>query len=283
MLFLKKSVALALAASAFAAGVHAQAGAPLRTAVDPVAAPFAMTKLSGGLEGFSLDLLEALGKELGRKIEVSAMQYAGLFPAMQAGNIDFVGAPVTATPLRAQSMIFTEGFLNTDHQFISKADGPALDSLESLRGKIISVNKGATYDAWAREQAPKTGWIVESYGTTNDAISAVLSGRSAAALTNSTEVAWASKKNPRLKPAYRHSTGDVFSIAFRKDSTALRDEVEGALECLKTRGEVAAIYTKWFGATAPATAAVNAVQPGAGVPTLPGYSAQFAKRDCKKS
>ncbi len=282
MLFHKKSVTLALAVCAFAASALGQSGQPLRTAVDPIAAPFAMTKLSGGLEGFSIDLLEALGKELGRKIEVSAMQYSGVFPAMQAGNIDFVGAPVTATPLRAQSMIFSEGFLNTDHQFISKADGPTFDSLESLRGKIISVNKGATYDAWSREQAPKTGWIVESYGTTNDAIAAVLAGRSTAALTNSTEVAWASKKNPRLKPAYRHTTGDVFSLAFRKDSTALRDEVEGALECLKARGEVAAIYTKWFDAVATPTSAVNAVQPGAGVPTLPGYSAQFAKRECKK-
>jgi len=283
MMFHKKSVAFMLAACAVVAGAHAQSDAPLRSGVDPIAAPFAMTKLSGGLEGFSLDLLEALGRELGRKVDVSAMQYSGLFPAMQAGNLDFVGAPVTATALRAQSMIFTEGYLNTDHQFISKADGPTLDSLESLRGKIISVNKGATYDAWAREQASRTGWIVESYGTTNDAIAAVLSGRSAAALTNSTEVAWASKKNPRLKPAYRHSTGDVFSLAFRKDSTALRDEVEGALECMKARGEVAAIYTKWFGSTAAPTAAVNVVQPGAGVPTLPGYSAQFTKRACKKA
>src|SRR5690606_22807411 len=165
-------------------------------------------------------------------------------------------------------MIFTEGFLNTDYQFVVAAKGPALDSLESLRGKTISVNKGAAYDAWARAQVPTTGWIVESYGTTNDAIAAVVAGRSAAALTNNTEVAWAVKKNPRLKPGYKHNTGDVFSLAFRKDSAALRDEFEGALECLKMRGEVAKIYEKWFGTPAAADSAVRNTFPGFGVASL---------------
>jgi len=267
-----------LSASAFAQAPAPQT--PLHTALDPIAAPFAMTKLSGGLEGFSIDLLAALGQQLGRKIDVSAMQYSGLFPAMQAGNIDFVGAPVTATPLRAESMIFTEGFLNTDYQFVTLASSSASTDPESLRGKTISVNKGATYDAWARAQAPTTGWIVESYGTTNDAISAVLSGRSVAALTNSTEVAWAAKKNPRLKAGYRHSTGEVFSLAFRKDSTALRDSVEGALECLKTKGEVAKIYEKWFGVPAAAGSAVTTITPGFGVVGTPDYDSRPHQNHC---
>ncbi len=279
---MRRSVTAALLAIGFlAAGAHAQSAKPLRTAVDPVAAPFAMTKLSGGLEGFSIDLLAALEKEMGRKIEVGAMQYSGVFPAMQAGNIDFVGAPVTATPLRAESMIFTEGFLNTDRQFLVAANGPALDTAESLRGKVISVNKGATYDAWARSQAATTGWIVESYGTTNDAIAAVMAGRSAAALTNSTEVAWASKKNPRLKPGFRDHTGDVFSMAFRKDSAALRDEVEGALECLKTKGEVAKIYEKWFGSAPAQGSAVTTVYPGFGVKGLAGFDDRAHENRCR--
>jgi len=278
---------LTLKASLFALGLvaaaaFAQQPAALRTAVDPIAAPFAMTKLSGGLEGFSIDLMAALSEELGRKIDVSAMQYSGVFPAMQAGNIDFVGAPVTATPLRAESMIFTEGFLNTDYQFIVAANGPAMDSLEAFRGKTISVNKGAAYDAWARAQAPTTGWVVESYGTTNDAIAAVVAGRSAAALTNNTEVAWAVKKNPRLKPGYKHSTGEVFSMAFRKDSTALRDEIEGALECLKASGQLAKIYEKWFGAPAAPDSAVKTVLPGFGVAGLPGYDSRTHAPRCTK-
>jgi len=271
-----------LALGLVASSAFAQPATGLRTAVDPVAAPFAMTKLSGGLEGFSIDLLAALGTQLGRPIEVSAMQYSGVFPAMQAGNIDFVGAPVTATKLRAESMIFTEGFLNTDYQFVVAANGPALDSLESLRGKTISVNKGAAYDAWARERAATTGWIVESYGTTNDAIAAVIAGRAAAALTNNTEVAWAVKKNSRLKPGYKHSTGDVFSMAFRKDSAALRDEVEGALECLKASGEVAKIYEKWFGAAASPDSAVRTVFPGYGVAGLPGFDERTHAPRCKR-
>jgi polar amino acid transport system substrate-binding protein len=272
----------ALALLGLTATAHAQTPDTLRVGIDPAAAPFAMAKLSGGVEGFLIDLFAALGDELGKKLEITEMQYSGLFPAMQAGNIDFVGAPVTATALRAESMIFSEGYLNTDYQFVSLKDGPDLNELDAFRGLTISVNKGSAYDAWAREKAAETGWTVTSYGTTNDAISAVLSGRSAAALTNNTEVAWASKKNPRLKPGYRYSTGDVFTMSFPKQATDLRNEVEAALECLKTKGEVAKIYEEWFGQPAEEGSAVTTVAAGFGVEGFDGYDAQQHEPACKE-
>lgn len=272
----------ALALLGLTATAQAQTPETLRAGLDPAAAPFAMAKLSGGTEGFMIDLLTAIGNELGKTIDITQMQYSGLFPAMQAGNIDFVGAPVTATALRAETMVFSEGYLNTDYQFVSLKDRPDLNDLEAFRGLTISVNKGSAYDAWAREKAAETGWTVTSYGTTNDAISAVLSGRSAAALTNNTEVAWASKKNPRLKPGYKHATGDVFTMSFPKQAIELRNEIEGALECLKTKGEVAEIYEKWFGQPAEKGSAVTTVAAGFGVEGFDGYDAQEHEPACKE-
>ena len=89
----------------------------LKTAVDGTFAPHAMPKMSGGIEGFNVDLNDAIAAKLKKKITLDAVQFSGLIPALQAGTYDFLVAPVTVTKERAESLLFTEGYLNTDFQF----------------------------------------------------------------------------------------------------------------------------------------------------------------------
>src|SRR3954463_8129141 len=139
---------LLLAALVIALPLKAQE--TLKTAIDGTFAPHAMPKLSGGIEGFNIDLNDAIAAKLKKKITVDAAQFSGLVPALQAGTYDFLIAPVTVTRERAENMLFTEGYLNTDFQFITKRDAHDITKLEDLKGKVISVNKGSAYDSWAR-------------------------------------------------------------------------------------------------------------------------------------
>src|ERR1700680_810610 len=138
---------------------------PLRTGVDGTFAPHAMPNLAGGIQGFNVDLANEMAKRLGRKIEIEATQFSGLLPGLQAGTYDFIAAPVTVTKERAENLLLTEGYLNTDYQFVVKTDTPDSVKLEDLKGKVISVNKGSAYDSWARELTEKIGWSVESFVT----------------------------------------------------------------------------------------------------------------------
>jgi polar amino acid transport system substrate-binding protein len=266
--------ALLLSTSAFAQDVF-------KTAVDGTFAPHAMPKLSGGIEGFNVDLADAISHQLDKKITVDAAQFSGLIPALQAGTYDFLIAPVTVTKERAENMLFTEGYLNTDFQFITKRDAPDITKLEDLKGKVISVNKGSAYDSWARGLEEKIGWKVESFGTQTDAVQAVLSGRADANVAGNTVIQWAAKNNPQIKLSYLHSTGLVWAIALRKDSAALRNTLDVALECLKTDGTIAKLHEKWFDTRpAPGSAAVT-VFAGYGVPDMPGYDPTAHQAACK--
>src|SRR6201998_3308271 len=142
---------------------------PLRTGVDGTFAPHAMPTLAGGIQGFNVDLANEIAKRLNRKITIDATQFSGLIPALQAGTYDFLAAPVTVTKERADNLLFTEGYLNTDFQFVVRKDAPEITRLEDFKGKVIAVNKGAAYDSWARDLAEKIGWTIESFGTKNDA------------------------------------------------------------------------------------------------------------------
>lgn len=259
----------------------ALAQATLKTALDGTFAPHAMPKLSGGTEGFNVDLAEALGKKLGKSVTVDAAQFSGLIPALQAGTYDFIVAPVTVTKERAENLLFTEGYLNTDFQFVTKKGAPPIGKLEDLKGKVISVNKGSAYDSWARGLEETIGWKVESFGTQTDAVQAVLVGRAYANVAGNTVVQWAAKSNPQIQLSYLHSTGLVWSVALRKDSGELRKELDQAIECLKADGTIAALHEKWFGTKPAAGSAAVTAFPGYGVPDMPGYDATVHPASCK--
>ena len=253
---------------------------PLRTAVDGTFAPHAFPDLSGGIQGFNVDLAKEIGKRMKRPVEIQATQFSGILPALQSGTLDFVAAPVTATRERAESLLFTEGYLNTDFQFLIKKGGEQIKDLDQLKGKVVSVNKGSAYDSWARGLEAKHGWVVESFGTQSDAVQAVLSGRAAANVAGNTVAAYAAKSNPQLELSYLHSTGLVWAAPLRKDQGPLREEIENAIECIKMDGTMSAMHEKWFGVKpAPGSAAVT-VFPGTGVPGLPGYDEKPRTAKC---
>jgi polar amino acid transport system substrate-binding protein len=253
------------------AAASAQEAAPLRTAVDGTFAPHAMPSLAGGYEGFNIDLANEIAKRLKRGIVIDAAQFSGLVPALQAGTYDFLAAPTTVTKERAENMLFTEGYLNTDFQFLVKKGGPKVEKLEDLKGKTVSVNKGSAYDQWARDLEGRIGWKVESFGTQTDAVQAVLAGRADANVAGNTVVAWAAKNNPQLELSYLHSTGLVWAAPLRKDSAELRKTIDNAIECMKLDGTIARMHERWFGTKPQAGSAAVTPFPGYGVPGMTGH------------
>ncbi len=273
------TIALTLAASV-ALLTPAAAEEVYKVALDGTFAPHAMPKLDGGVEGFNVDLANEIGARLETRMDITAAQWSGLLPGLQAGTYDFIVAPTTVTEERTKNLLFSEGYLNTDFQFIVKQDAPDIDSLEGFKGKVIAVNKGSAYDRWARNLSEEIGWTVESYGTNTDAVQAVMSGRAFANVAGNTVVAWAVKSNPQLKLSYLHSTGKVFAMPFRKGDEDLRNKIEAAIECMKVDGTIAGLSEKWFGVTPADGSAAVTVFEGYGVPGMEGHQAMAHEPNC---
>jgi len=192
MKILSRKIAMGAVASLIALSGAAMAqDKSFTVGLDGTFAPHAMPSLSGGVEGFNVDLANTIGERLGAEMNIVATQFSGLLPGLAAGTYDFIVAPTTITAERAENVLFSEGYLNTDFQFVVAKGAETVDSLEGFKGKVISVNKGSVYDSWARDKEAEIGWTVESYGTNSDAVQAVVSGRAFANVAGNTVSAWA--------------------------------------------------------------------------------------------
>ena len=271
---------VAVAALTFAMLSGAAVAQPIQTAVDATFAPHAMPKLGGGIEGFNVDMANEIGKRLNRPINIEGTQFSGLIPGLNAKKYDWIAAPTTVTPERAKALLFTEGYLDTDFQFLVKKADAEIKGLEDLKGKTISVNKGSAYDSWAKANAEKYGFKFDIYDTNADAVQAVLSGRANTNLAGNTVAQWAAKQNPLIKTTYTIKTGLVWAIPFRIDDKAGRDQVSNVVKCMKIDGTFARLHEKWFGTKPAADAAAVKVAAGHGVPNMDGYDAAPVTPKC---
>jgi polar amino acid transport system substrate-binding protein len=256
---------------------------PLRTGVDGTYAPHAMPKLGGGLEGFQIDLFNEVARRMHRKIIIESASFSGLIPALQSGRYDFLAAPTTVTPERANALLFTQGYLWTAFEFGIRKGTPPLKGWEDLKGKVVSVNKGTPYETLSQQMGKTYGFTVQTFDTEPDAVQAVVSGHAYANLAGNTVIKYAASKNPQfVADLVLTDTKAHWATPFRKDEAALRGEVEDVLKCMKKDGTVAKLSEKWFGAKPAPDDLENVTFPGHGIPGMPGYEPNAPDPDCSK-
>ena len=254
---------------------------PLRCAVDGTFAPHAFPSLQGGVQGFQVDLFAEVAKRLNRQLMVDSASFSGLIPAMNAGRYDFLCAPVTVTQERAQSLLFTEGYLWTELQFGIKRGTTPIRSEEDLRGKTISVNKGTPYEQWVRNNAERLGLTLLAFDSQPDAVQAVIQGRAYANLAGNTVVKYSATRTPQFIADFvLPGTRFHWATPVRQDNAAMRNQLEEAIECLKKDGTIAKLSEKWFGAAPKEDDAERVTFPGYGPPNLPGYDPTPVRASC---
>ena len=95
------------------------------------------------------------------------------------------------------------------------------------------------------------GAKIVTFNTAGEAILDLSIGGSDAVINDRPVTAYIMTQQPKLGAQLVHQpetySADDFAFVFRKDQSALKDEVNAALAKLKSNGEYDKIYNKWFG------------------------------------
>jgi len=160
-----------------------QAGArPWKVGTDPTFPPFEYRDgTSGTITGFDVELIEALGKQAGHPIELVALPFDGIIPALQSRSIDAAISAITITAERARAVDFSHPYFKAGLAIVVRDKDPEIKRFDDLRDKRIAVQIGTT---GAIEAAKVPGAKVSSFDSTPLALQELANGNADAVIND---------------------------------------------------------------------------------------------------
>ena len=123
---------------------------PLRVGMSGQYFPFTFVE-QDVLKGFDVDVMKAIGKEMGREIQFQTANFSGLFGMLGAGRIDTVANQITITDERKKAYLFSEPYVYDGAQVVVKKGNDEIQGVEDLKGKTVAVNLGSNFESLLRE------------------------------------------------------------------------------------------------------------------------------------
>ncbi|MBE6098605.1 MAG: basic amino acid ABC transporter substrate-binding protein [Anaerovibrio sp.] len=197
-------------------------------------------------EGFDMDLIRAVGKEMGYKVEINNLAFDGLIPSLEAGNIDVIISGMTINDERKQKVLFSDPYYKSGLSIMVAKDNNSIKTFNDLKGKKVAVQIGTTS---ATEVKKIEGVQAKELNSSADTF-IELAAKGVDAVINDRPVNdryIVESKNGNVKVLPDLLTAEDYGIAINKKDTELQTKINAALKKLKENGEYDKIYTKWFG------------------------------------
>ncbi|MGW2083294.1 ABC transporter substrate-binding protein [Streptomyces sp. NPDC001939] len=201
--------------------------------------------------GFEKDVMDALGKELGVKIQFSDTGFPALVPGLQSRKIDVAMGDFTDTKERQQAVTFVDYFTGYQTVFVQKGNPKKLRSTYDLCGTSVASAVG-TLSAQLTEQANikckdagKPGVKVLQLEDAAAAMMQLPSKRADAMIID-----FVIGRHLAQTSQYGDVAGDPFheqfhGAAVRKDNGEMRDALVAAFKEIIRNGSYGKILEKW--------------------------------------
>lgn len=208
--------------------------------------PFEMTDTKGQPAGVSVDLAKALGEALGMQVRIENMAFDGLIPSLKTGKIDLIISSMTATAERAQSIDFSDPYLQTGLCLLVGKNSPVqgISDLDRV-GMAVAVKKGTTGHSYAARQLKHARVLVLDKEAA--AVLEVVQGKADAFIYDqmSTYSNW--QRNPQttraiLKP-FQHES---WAVGIRKGNDQLKTRINVFLKEYRAAGGFEKLGDTWL-------------------------------------
>ena len=233
-------------------GAHAE-DAAVRIAVEGKFPPFNYLDTNGDLQGFDVEVAEALCAAMGKPCDMVVQEWDEMIPGLLDGEYDAVVSSMSMSAERREKVAFTSRYYDSPSIFITaKTSSIAAFEPEDLKGRRLGVTLSTSQEAFARHFYGDAAIVVfnespELYeGLATGKVDVILEDKLAAYdwLANTKAGQCCEFRGEDIKdPTY---FGDGAGIALRKEDTALHDEFETALAKITAEGTYDMINAEYF-------------------------------------
>ncbi|WP_445167481.1 ABC transporter substrate-binding protein/permease [Mycolicibacterium sp. Dal123E01] len=220
----------------------------LRVGTEGTYTPFSFQDpATGQLAGYDVDVANAVGEKLGKKVEFVQTPWDSIFAALEANRFDVVANEVTITPERTSKYDLSEPYSVGEGVIITRANDNSIRALSDLKGKTVGASITSN---WAQVSRDAGATVAPVEGFTQ-AITLLNQGRVDAVVNDSIafHAYQAETNNQSVKISATIGEKSEQGFAARKNSGLLPD-LNRAIDELKADGTLAAISQKYLKANA---------------------------------
>ncbi|WP_024288377.1 amino acid ABC transporter substrate-binding protein [Cellulomonas sp. KRMCY2] len=200
---------------------------------------------SGDLTGYDVEVIEAVGAELGVEVVFEETQWDAIFAGLEAGRFDVIANQVSITPEREEAYTFSTPYTVSTGVIVVPADDDSITSFESLAGRTTAQSLTSNWYTLAQD----SGATIEAVEGWAQSVALVEQGRVDATINDKLTFLDYAQTNDAsgLKIAAETDEESLSAFAFAKGSTTLAEAVDEALAALAQDGTLTEISEKYFG------------------------------------
>ena len=221
----------------------------INAAADAAFAPFEFKGDSGEVEGFDADLIKAIGEAEGLETTIKHIEWDGLFPALESGDINVIISGMTITEERKAEYDFSEPYFEAT-QIICVREDSDIETLDDLVGKIIGVQQNTTGHFAVQKIEGVKEDDIKKFPYLPDALMNLGTGSVDVVVGDAPVVMNYIVTNP--ESGFKTIKSDDFEkeyygICVKKGNTELLERINSGLKKVKDDGTYDEIYKKYFG------------------------------------
>jgi polar amino acid transport system substrate-binding protein len=196
------------------------------------------------IEGFDIDVMNAIAKEANLDIQFENIAWDPLLAGMAQGTYDMAISCITITEDRAKDMLFSDPYYTAGQIVVVSKDDTTFTSKDNLSG-MVGAQLGTT---GAMEVEKLAGCTLKPYDDIGLAMQDLMNGQIVAVICDGpVGKNYVNKNSAKLKTIGDLFTTESYGIAFAKSQTALRDKINKALAKIKAQGLIDQYASKWLG------------------------------------
>lgn len=221
---------------------------PYKVGIDTTYPPFEFQE-GDEYKGIDVDLIRAIAKDQGFEIELEPMDFSGIIPAMQAGELDIAIAGMSITEDRKKVVDFSEPYFEAGLSLVVADGNSDITSLEDLKGKTVAVKKGTTGADFAEQNKDKYGYEIVQVNDSTSMFQEVANGTADALIEDYPVISYAiAQSDLKLQVVGDRLNGDNYGIAVLKgENDELLKKINDGLAALKESGKYDEILSTYLG------------------------------------
>ena len=197
--------------------------------------------------GIDIELMEAIAKMEGFEVEFKPMDFGGLIPALQSGQLDGVIAGASITEERKKTVDFSEPYYDSGLVALINKNNNSIKTVKDLEGKKLAVKNGTAGAKFAEDNL-KGKATIRVFEDSASTLKAVENNQADAAFEDYPVIVYTIKTNPNLnvKVGTEKLTNSSNGFMVKKgENKELLEKFNKGLKTLKENGEYQKILDKY--------------------------------------